>query len=421
MITRTRPLQLRVRTAMLWLAAALPLVTGCEDLLDVEAPSRVQADDLEDAAAAALLVRSAVGDFDCALATYITTVGMVADEFKAVNIYSAEAGDYDRRAVNPARQQYAEVECGGYGGIYQPLSTAIWQADNVLEKLNGFTDAAVQERPALIQTAQAYGGYGRVLLGESFCTAAINLSAELSSTQVFEQAEQLLTEAIAGPDPDVSNLARVGRARVRLNLEDRAGALSDAQAVPEGFVWTANYSPADSRAYNEVYNRNNRLYGVSTEDHWRDGRHMGVDDPRVLTVNTGDLGPNGLDTVWVQQKYLGFDSPIPIARWEEAQLIIAEVSGGQTAVDIINTLHARHGIPDFNSTDSDEIRAHVIEERARELFVEGQRFWDIRRLELPFDPPVGTPYPVLGGLYSDMRCFPLPNLERDNNPNIGSS
>lgn len=410
----------RLRVALLPLVIALPMLTACGELLEVEAPSRVQADDLEGAAFAALLVKSAVGDFDCALATYITTVGMVSDEFKAVNIYSAEAGDYDRRAVNPARQQYATLECGGYGGIYQPLSTAIWQADNAVEKLNGFTDAEVQDRAVLLQTAQAYGGYGRILLGESFCTAAINMSAELTSAEVFEQAEQLFTEAIAGPDPDLSNFARAGRARVRLNLGDDAGALADAQAVPAGFVRNALYSSADNRAYNEVYNRNNRLYGISTENRWRNAQHMGVADPRVATVNTGDLGPNGIDTVWVQQKYLTFETPIPIARWEEAQLIIAEVSGGQTAVDIINELHARHGIPAFSSTDEAEIRAHVIEERARELFVEGQRFWDIRRFEIPFDPPAGTPYPVLGGLYGDMRCFPLPNLERDNNPNIGA-
>ncbi|MHB1168733.1 MAG: RagB/SusD family nutrient uptake outer membrane protein [Longimicrobiales bacterium] len=418
MMTMTSPRSCGLRAIVL---AVVPLLAACDQLLEVEAPSRVQAEDLENAAFAELLVRSAVGDFDCALATYITTVGMVADEFTAVNIYSAEAGDYDRRAVDPARQQYAVTGCGGYGGIYQPLSTAIWQADNALEKLTAFTDAEVDNRQHLIQTAQAYGAYGRTLLGESFCTAAINMSRELTSQEILAQAEQLFGQAIAGPDPALSDFARMGRARVRLNLGDRDGALSDAQAVPAGFLRLARYSDASSRTYNEIYSRNNRVYGVSTEEKWRDAQHMGVLDPRVQTVNTGDLGPNGTDTVWVQQKYLALNSSVPIARWEEAQLIIAEIEGGQVAVDIINMLHDQHGIPHFNSTDPDEILNHVIEERARELFLEGHRFWDIRRFELPFDPPPGTPYPVLGGLYGDMRCFPLPNLERDNNPNIGST
>lgn len=407
------------RTSFVPIVVAGTLLSGCEALLDVEAPNRVHAEQLEAPEFAELLVKSAVGDFDCALATYITTVGQVADEFKAVNIYSAEAGDYDRRAVSPARQQYAETECGGYGGIYQPVSTAIWQADNALRKLNEFTDAEVPNRPRLLQTAAAYGAYGRVLLGESFCTAAIDLSAELTPAQIFQQAEELFTQAIGGPDPDLVDFAHAGRARARLNLGDDEGALVDARAVPVGFARYSLYSQASNRSFNEVYNRNNRVYGVSTEDRWRNATHMGVVDPRVSTVNTGDLGPNGIDTVWVQQKYLDFDAPVPIARWEEAQLIVAEIVGGQTAVDIINALHAKHGIPDFSSTDPAEIRSHLIDERARELFLEGQRFWDIRRFELPFDPPAGTPYPVLGGVYGDMRCFPLPDLERDNNPNIG--
>ena len=69
--------------------------------------------------------------------------------------------------------------------------------------------------------------------------------------------------------------------------------------------------------------------------------------------------------------------------------------------------------------DATEILDHVIEERRREFFLEAHRFWDHRRMLIPFDPPVGDPYPK-GGFYGDTRCFPLPDLERDNNPNIGS-
>jgi hypothetical protein len=49
-----------------------------------------------------------------------------------------------------------------------------------------------------------------------------------------------------------------------------------------------------------------------------------------------------------------------------------------------------------------------------------ERFGDARvnRLELPFDPPAGSPY-WQGGTYGTTRCLPLPDLERDNNPNIG--
>lgn len=179
------------------LASALMVPLGaCDSLLDVKAPSRVPAEDLESPAAAALLVQSAVGDFDCALASYITTTSQVVDEFMGVHIYSAEAFDYDRRTVDPARQQYATRECGEYGAIYQPLSTAIWQADNVLADLEGYTDEEVTDRARLMQTAAAYAGYGRVLLGEGFCTAAIDTGPELTSQEIFDDAEALFTRAL---------------------------------------------------------------------------------------------------------------------------------------------------------------------------------------------------------------------------------
>jgi starch-binding outer membrane protein, SusD/RagB family len=144
----------------------------------------------------------------------------------------------------------------------------------------------------------------------------------------------------------------------------------------------------------------------------------GVPDPRVPLQNTGARGVNGFTPMWNQLKYTSLSSPIPIARWAEAQLIIAEVEGGQEAVQIINTLRARHGLPAFSSNDPQEIRNQVIQERLRELFLEGHHLGDLIRYNLPLDPAPGQPFGN-GGLYGDMRCMPLPDVERLNNPNIG--
>lgn len=409
------------------IAAALAVTTvvgACDSLLEVKAPSRVAAEDLEDASFAELRVTSAVGDFDCALASYIVTTGTVVDEFVGAHTASAEAFDYDRRTVDQTRQQYATRECGGgIGAIYQPLSTAIWQADQAITFLNSFSDQEVANRPTLIQTVQAYGGYGQVLLGEGFCTAAINVGPELTSNEVFASAEVLFTAAIVGPDAQLATMARLGRARARLNMGDTGGALTDAQAIPAGFIQNALYSSATGRSYNLVYSRNGLGQTNSVSPQTRDLTFGGVLDPRVAVVNEGITGGDGETIIWTQQKYLSLGAPIPIARYEEAQLIIAEIQLGQAAVDIINVLHTAAGLPDFvpiDVNDATEILDHVIEERRREFFLEAHRFWDHRRMLIPFDPPVGDPYPK-GGFYGDTRCFPLPDLERDNNPNIGSS
>jgi hypothetical protein len=278
----------------------------------------------------------------------------------------------------------------------------------------------------LVATAAAYSGYSHVLLGEAFCTAAIDAGPELTSAEVLALAEAKFTRAIdaatAVGRTDLLNMALVGRARVRLDLGRGAEAASDAQLVPAGFEKDAASSAASLRSMNRVYQMNVRDFRVSIDEPYRDLTYQGVPDPRVPVVNTGEAAPDGINTtVWITTKYPSLDAPTPIARWAEAQLIIAEVMGGQPAVDIINTLHAAAGLPPFSSSDPTEIANQVLEERKRELFLEGQHLFDTIRFNLPLVPPPGTPYGLKGGSYGDTRCLPLPNAERDNNPNLAGS
>ena len=124
---------------------------------------------------------------------------------------------------------------------------------------------------------------------------------------------------------------------------------------------------------------------ISIEDDFRDLTFGGQPDLRTASVLSSEPGQDGQSPRWTQSKYPSQDTPIPIARYEEAQLIIAEVQLGQNAVDIINTLHAAAGLPDFvpNDVNDDvEILGHVIEERRREFFLESHHLYDkIRFIE----------------------------------------
>lgn len=64
-----------------------------------------------------------------------------------------------------------------------------------------------------------------------------------------------------------------------------------------------------------------------------------------------------------------------------------------------------------------QIMEQVIEERRRELFLEGHRAYDRARYGLPLYPAAGSPC-RWGGVHGSAICFPLPNVERDNNPDI---
>jgi hypothetical protein len=217
------------------------------------------------------------------------------------------------------------------------------------------------------------------------------------------------------------NAALVGRARVRLFLGNTAGALTDAQAVPAGFVM--NIFPADTpiRLRNRIYNADqfNFVFGVPP---WsRNLTTGGVPDPRTTTFDTGETnGGWAPTTVHAQQKYQSQSAPMPIARYAEAQLMIAEIEGGATAVGIINALRAPHGLPVFASADETAIQNEVVLERQRELWFEGHRAYDVRRLSLPLFPASGEPYQVgiKGGSYGDQTCIPMPIIESFNNATI---
>jgi hypothetical protein len=412
-------------------AAALLTITlaGCDELLKQTAPSRVNADGLAVPANAKLLVDGARAAFGCALQAYATGAGLMTEEMEDTQL-AAAAWDYDRRAwTTVLGVAYAESPCdvGQIFGVYRPVQVARYQSDYALETVRGFPDAEVQDKALLLQTAALYAGYSYILLGEGFCTTAVSApievlnasgGAELTSAEVFAVAEARFTEAIAGPDANIANAARVGRARARLNLDKKAEARADAAAVPAGFVYNVPYNAATSYSQNLLYRRQKDfvLYGISPA--YRDLTFAGVPDPRVAVTNTGIRGADGTSIVWAANKYASQSAPIALAKYQEARLIIAEIDGGQAAVDIINALHDAVGLPHFTSTDPAAIQAQVVQERSRELFLEGQHFYDIRRLNLPLNPAAGTAYPLKGGTYGDQRCWPLPDVERFNNPKL---
>jgi hypothetical protein len=406
-------------------------VLGCNILdkgLEATAPDKVETSSLEVPQNAGLIVTSAIGNFECALGSYIVDAGMMSGELMDATATAANWA-FDRRDTDPtADTRYATNECTGYG-IYTPIQVARGTADRALELLQGWTDAEVPGRQDLIAKAAAYAGYGRILLGEGFCEGAISLGPKMTSAEIFASAEQVFTTAItaaqAAGDQAILNMAYVGRARARIDQGNKTGAASDAALVTPGFVINATSENSPTRRQNRVYTFNqSRL--VSVAPAYRnltvtDANGNAVPDTRVAVTNANNTGSDNRTPLYLQTKYGSAASPIPIASYKEAQLILAEAQGGQTAVNIINALRAARGLPAFQSTDPTAIQNEVIEARRRELFLEGQHLFDVRRFNLTLNPAPGTPYSTVylkGGNYGSERCFPLPDVETLNNPNI---
>jgi tetratricopeptide (TPR) repeat protein len=411
---------------MMFLFVFFPL--GCSDLLDAEVPTDVEEETVMKSQNADLLVNSAIAQFECTLGHYIVAGGLLGFELKDAQL-NAALWDYDRRSYDPTDNSalYSTGTCDSHLGIYTPLSKSTALSNKVLEKLKEWSDEEVMDRVNKIATVAAYSGYSIVLTGEAMCKAPLYGGPLLSREELYSRAVKEFTTAIgnareAGND-EIVNMALVGRARAYLNLGKFAEAAASAEQVPKGFTKNATYSGVSERRENKIYTMNVRAEDVTIYKAFRSEVWKGVSDPRVDVTDVGRAGDDNVTPLWLQTKYTSVDSPIPIATWDEAQLIIAEARARngevQKAVDIINTFHERAGLPSFQSSNSDEVLEHIIRERQRELFLEGQHMGDINRYGLPLSPEPGTDYPAkAGGFYGNYTCFPIPNVETENNPNI---
>jgi starch-binding outer membrane protein, SusD/RagB family len=431
MMTTRRTVRRSARGASRAALAAVMLTSlaACEldKFLEVDAPSRIPADQLETPGNAVLLVNSAIADFECAYGAYVVAGGLIGEEL-ADGIQTADRYPYDRRSVAPIDLRYSTFSCTAIG-MYTPLQTARVQAENVLGLLQTWTDEEVPNRQQLIATAAAHAGWSLLLLGEGFCSMVVSsidanrqvvYGSEVSREEVFALAEERLTQAIDGStDVSITNMALLGRAKARQNLGRLAEASADAAQVPADFVRNVTASATSGRRQNRVFSESSP---TSTSSVVADP-YSSITDPRIpLGRHTPPRNTvTGIPVVY-QTKYDDAADPIPFATGDEAQLIIAEAelaAGNLTAANtIINTFRTRAGQGAFNGTTAAEVRAELIEQRRRELFLEGQHLGDLIRYGITPSPAVGSAYHG-SGTYGNQLCMPLPDVEVRNNPNTG--
>lgn len=417
--------------------ALLAIPTACDTLrnpLEVESASRIPAGPLEIASNAKLLSDGAIADFDCAFNAYVTQGGTIGEEFVYAQ-QTASRTPYDRRNTTPNDNDYAVNSCVALG-VYTPLQIARQVHESLVNRLNTWTDAEVSagtgspDRTNLIAISSAYAGYALTLLGEGFCTMAISsmnldksitYGGEIQRDSVFRLAVVRFTEAIAAAttagNTDILNMALVGRARARMFLGDYPGARTDALLVPAGYVHNVTASDASPRRQNRVTSNNSVTNtALSVGEPYRS---MG--DLRVPVTATTSVSATGVVHHY-QRKYATTSSSIPLATYEEAQLIIAEadIRAGDlpSALPIIAASRVRGGQAPFAGVTGPEYLAELVDQRRRELFAESHHLGDIIRFGIALQPADGTPY-HFGGTYGTQVCLPLPAAERLNNPLIG--
>lgn len=399
--------------------ALLLAVAGCDlDLLGVEDdPSTVDAGDVQGPGAFDARFVGTQSDFTAGLDDALTYAGLFVDELTWGGSFVARQ-EIDLRDVPSSNDIVASEP---YTALQTAAKTSKDLKEDISEGVFG-EQVANGEDSSEFAVAALLAGYSRLYLADLFCTLAFdNTGPELSSEEVWQIAADMFSEALAADDApeDVRNAALVGRARARLMLGDETGALSDAQQVPEGFERMVQYPGASPREENDVNGLTWEAERLSVSEEFRELTidDTGDPDPRVDLFFTGSTGFSGGVLQYNPNKYAERTSPVRLASWEEAQYIVAEIQGGDQARDIINEIRERRGLPQWDQGENasdEEIRAKLIDEKARTLFLEGPRMGDLRRYRAQLGIDLFPDLPNSG----DQTCMPLPDLERDNNPDI---
>jgi hypothetical protein len=426
-------------------AVAASLATSaCSDILDVHVPGRVQQEALDDPALAPTMVASVISDFECAWNNYVAAAALIGDEFVQAS-GNLNQRNWASRRIPADDATMAQGTCRAQYGIYTTLQTARFQAEDSFKRLEKFTDAQVANRTLLMATVKAYGAWALLALGEGFCEMAIDGGPLMTPKEVLALAETRFTEAIAlattANSQDILNMSLAGRARVRLDLGNYAGALADARLIPATYVKNATRDESDTRRYDALCEHiacaTNRHATVAPN--YRAITWAGVPDPRVAVTTRNQLAfDNAQIHYYPTNKHTSRAYPVVITSFRDMRLIIAEASARTndlaTARTQINAMHAAAGIPGYDAggtATQNEVIAQVIEERRREMFTEGgHRLNDHLRFRgtqwaIPFKGEPGSIHPTgvdpTGLPYGTTTCFPLPVVERIGNPNIPKS
>jgi hypothetical protein len=430
------------RTATL-AAIALFLVACGEGLLDVTDPDIVTPDNLLDETGVATLRNGALGNFVLGYAgggqtdAQIMMSGLMSDEW-------VHSGTF------PTRQ---EVELriipndnATMRGVYLNLHRARVDLENAAEKIDAFFEDPDPRVPEM----RAYAGYTYIAFGENYCSGvpysqatdtALVFGGPTTTAETFDIAVERFDAAIAdgAADADIVNLARVGKGRALLDLNDAAGAAAAVASVPTDFVVYTEHSNNSGREQNSIYEFNASAARWSVAD--VEGQN-GIDfissgDPRIVTSFTAAGGFDGSSDLYTLDHYQSREDRVAISTGVEARLIEAEAALGTPAawLQILNDLRAEWPnlapilYPDHTPggtlaplTDPGTADGRVdlmFRERAFWLFSTGHRLGDLRRMIRQYGRSVEEVFPTgayfkVGSNYGIDVNFPIPDDEENN-------
>lgn len=394
--------------------------TGCGDFLTVENPGSILDDDLNTVTAMPGLVTGMSYDLSRALDDVLQNSSIMGDDLYHGGSYGPQ-GLFNRGII----------EKEDVNGMWGSMHRARWVAEQGILRMQQVLGTDFDASPLAVR-AYVYAGLSNRLLGEHVCDAVIDGGARQSNTVHFQRAETQFTEALriaqnltsATLRDSLLRVAYGGRASVRAWQGNWAGAASDAAQVPAGFVFVAFYGTNTTGENNDlVFETTTRFEYTVYNSPW--ARVFGDPRARWDTVKTSSgairTGQDGRTPFFQQKKFTSLASDVPLVKGTEMLVLRAEAAlrAGDVAgaMSFINQQRAfydpgRTVLPDRSAATVDEAWPILQFERAAVLWIEGRRFWDLRRWNAE-PPPVHHPF-----LDARDKCIPVSENEEQSNPNV---
>lgn len=413
--------------------AGVAALAGCT--LDATNPGPIRSDLLENRAAISAMVNGAGRNFAEALNWVGYTSGAVAREIHP----AGSTGAFGITVL----QQSGKLPPDDGNTWWNFSQRARWTAEKAVSQgKEQFGTAAANN--ATIAQGLVWVGYANRLLGENFCDGVIDGGPKQPASVYFERAEAAFTEALTtaqaaatGATGAALTLAQTlqtaslaGRASVRLNRGNNAGAVADAALVTNNaFRYQVNYFQTELDLYNRIFWASaNQPYRAHTVwNTWLDAYKKGTRaDTRIAfdssaTQPVGDAAVGNLGRVrWLFQiKYNVLTAPITLSSGWEMRLVEAEVrlinNDIPGAMALLNARRTGLGIPALVATTAEEAWLALKRERGIELWLEARRLGDFRRWAAGNRP--GN-LPGLESMAGRDLCFSTPLSEIETNPNF---
>jgi hypothetical protein len=405
------------RTAVAGIAAMT--LAACST--DVKDPTVVQASTIDPIADARVFSLSAQQNYYVAYGALINNTANYANE--------TWNGAVRNETNDIARHVIVDTNVDLSGSFWAPMQQVIGTNDQVVSVLKGtptFNTDIAAARSSL------WSGMAVEALGEIFCQGVLHVGPALTTAQMMDSAivRLQLAVSVAGAltgaeATKIVNTARVGMARAYLQKGDNANALAQANLVPPTFV--ANTVQMDdpqpaarSRLGNGVYIASSGTTQIVA------GLYRALNDPRVTFADAGINAQDGRNRLFRQTKYPAVISPIRIASGLEARYIAAEAqlkANGNTApaLALIPERRTAGNQPAFTGTTTAAVLAELMDQRARDFWLEGRHMGDVIRnpTAAALVPPTGSVfYKSEYGNFLAPACLPVPFAEKANNPNF---